>query len=216
MAKVKICGLSTKETVLTAVKAGAKYIGLVFYPPSPRNVTINQAVEILATPYQDILTVGVFVNPSDALLTNVLKVVNLDVIQLHGNEDPERVKYISTRFAKSVMKAISVSDVSDLNKAKEYESVCDMLLFDAKAPIEMHNSLPGGNGLVFDWKLIADYQWNVPWMLSGGLHAKNVQEAIKISGTKIVDISSGLESEPGNKDISMIETFMKVIQETKE
>mgnify|MGYP005639806417 CR=1 FL=1 len=214
--EAKICGLSTAETVRTALDAGASYVGFVFYPPSPRNISIEKAAELAEIVKEDALKVGVFVNPDDALLHDVFKQVDLDVIQLHGNEDPERVKYISTRFAKSVMKAISVSDVSDLNKAKEYESVCDMLLFDAKAPIEMHNALPGGNGLVFDWKLIADYQWNVPWMLSGGLHAKNVQEAIKISGAKIVDISSGLESEPGNKDISMIETFMKVIQETKE
>ncbi len=216
MAKVKICGLSTKETVFTAINAGAQYIGFVFYPPSPRNVTIDQAARLLETPYPNILKVGVFVNPSDVLLTNVLKDVNLDIIQLHGNEGPERVKYIRARFAKSVMKAISVSDVDDLNSAKEFESTCDMLLFDAKAPIEMDNALPGGNGLVFDWKLIADYQWKVPWMLSGGLNATNVQKAIKISGAKIVDISSGLETDPGNKDICMIETFMKVVKETAE
>lgn len=216
MTEAKICGLSTDETVLAAVNAGAKYIGFVFYPPSPRNVSIEQASKLAATAGKNVLKVGVFVNPGDALLTNVLRDVDLDIIQLHGNEAVERVQYIRARFSKIVMKAISVAGVGDINRAREYEKKADMLLFDAKAPIEMDQALPGGNGLAFDWNLIAGHQWQIPWMLSGGLDATNVREAVKISGAATVDISSGLETTPGNKDISMIKAFMKEIQETAE
>ncbi len=216
MTEAKICGLSTDETVLAAVNAGAKYVGFVFYPPSPRHVNIEQASKLASTAGDNVLKVGVFVNPDDALLTDVLKDVDLDIIQLHGNETVERVEYIRTRFSIIVMKAIAVAGISDISRASEYEKIVDMLLFDAKAPIEMDEALPGGNGLAFDWDLIAGHQWQVPWMLSGGLDATNVREAVKISGATTVDISSGLETTPGNKDISMIEAFMKEIQETAE
>ena len=214
--EAKICGLSTKETVLAAVEAGARYVGFVFYEKSPRNVSIETAAELTALVGPDVLKVGVFVNPDDALLVSVLKDVDIDIIQLHGHETPERVQYIRTRFSKIIMKAIAVSAIGDIIRAREYEKKVDMLLFDAKAPITMDDALPGGNGLSFDWKLISGHQWHVPWMLSGGLDVKNVNEAIKISGAKIVDISSGLETTPGNKDINKIRTFIEALQETND
>lgn len=214
MTEAKICGLSTDETVLAAINSGAKYIGFVFFPRSPRNVSIEQASKLAATAGKNVLKVGVFVNPDDAFLTDVLKDVDLDIIQLHGNETNDRINQVRERFSKTVMKAISVASVNDINKAREYEKSADILLFDAKAPVDMDHALPGGNGLAFDWNLIAGYQWQIPWMLSGGLDINNVREAIKISGAGIVDISSGLETAPGNKDINMIEAFMNEIQET--
>ena len=171
--------------------------GLYFMKNRPRNVSIEKAAELTALVGPGVLKVGVFVNPDDALLINVLKDVDLDIIQLHGHEPVERVQYIRSRFSKIVMKAIAVSAIGDIIRAREYEKKADMLLFDAKAPIEMDDALPGGNGLSFDWKLISGYQWHVPWMLSGGLGVKNVREAIKTSGAKIVDISSGLETHAG-------------------
>ncbi|MBT5073498.1 MAG: phosphoribosylanthranilate isomerase [Kordiimonadaceae bacterium] len=213
--EAKICGLSTAETVRTALDAGASYVGFVFYPPSPRNISIEKAAELAEIVKEDALKVGVFVNPDDALLHDVFKQVDLDVIQLHGNETVERVQYIRNRFSKIVMKAISVASLSDIARAKEYQTKVDMLLFDAKAPLEMDDALPGGNGLSFDWNLISGYQWHVPWMLSGGLDEANVAKAIKISGAKIVDVSSGIEVKPGQKDVTKIKSFIKAVEATQ-
>jgi len=209
---VKICGLSTAQTVRGAIEAGARYVGFVFYPPSPRNISIEKAAELTTIVKDSALKVGVFVNPDDALLHNVLKVVDLDIIQLHGNETVERVLYLRNRFSKKIMKAISIASVGDISRAREYETKVDMLLFDTKAPLEMDGALPGGNGLAFDWNLITGYQWHVPWMLSGGLRETNVDQAIGISGAKIVDVSSGVEEEHGQKDVDKINSFLKAIK----
>lgn len=209
---VKTCGLSTEETVSTALDAGAQYIGFVFYPPSPRNINVEQAGILAQNVGDDALKVGVFVNPDDGLLTEVLSNVDLDILQLHGNESPERVKDIRAKYSKSIMKAVPVSSKRDIVQARKYEKIVDILLFDAKAPNDMENALPGGNGLAFDWALIAGEKWNVPWMLSGGLDATNVAEAIKISGAEIVDVSSGLEKSPGKKDINKIKDFMNAVR----
>ncbi len=211
----KICGLSTEDTLSTAVNGGAQYVGFVFYPPSPRNISIEQAKKLADSVGDQALKVGVFVEPNDALLSQVMSNVALDIIQLHGHETVERVEYIKNKYEKLVMKAIPVSSKADISVAREYEAAVDMLLFDAKAPIDMDDALPGGNGLAFDWELIAGEKWHVPWMLSGGLDATNVAEAIKISGADIVDVSSGLENKPGEKDISKIEAFLKAVQEAK-
>lgn len=212
--RVKTCGLSTEETVSAAIETGARYVGFVFFPPSPRNVSTTQAKMLAHKIIGDVQKVGVFVNPSDALLSDVLCEVDLDIIQLHGNETVERASYIRSHFSKLVMKAVPVSSKDDIKAAREYEKVVDMLLFDAKPPQNMEGALPGGNGLAFDWSLIAGEKWHVPWMLSGGLDATNVAEAIKISGARIVDVSSGLEKSPGNKDIDMIKEFIKAAQST--
>lgn len=211
--KVKICGLSTEETVRTAVETGASYIGFVFYPPSPRNINPVRAAELAHITDHKVPKVGVFVNPDDSLLTNVLNHTMLDIIQLHGSENVERVKEIQKRFSPKVMKAIKVAESGDIEKAREFEDVADMLLFDAKAPKELKNALPGGNGLQFDWNLIARHKWDIPWMLSGGLNVHNIKQAVNISGAQIIDISSGVENEPGHKDINKIKAFMSTVQE---
>ncbi|MCC3862480.1 phosphoribosylanthranilate isomerase [Pseudemcibacter aquimaris] len=212
-AKAKICGLSNLETMNAAIDAGASIIGFVFFPPSPRNVDPVIAGELCNSAKGKIQTAGVFVNPDDALLGEVLKEADLDYIQLHGTETLERIQYIKSRFGKKVIKAISVASVSDIARAREYENHVDMLLFDAKPPTDMENALPGGNGLEFDWQLIAGKEWKVPWLLSGGLDETNVAQAIKISGAKMVDVSSGVEETPGTKNIEKINAFMKAIQE---
>jgi len=211
--KAKICGLSTEETVQTAIKAGASYIGFVFFPKSPRNVSVDTAARLAEIAGDKVLKAGVFVNPTDELLKNVIQDVGIDLIQLHGSETVDRIKFIRKNFDKKVMKAISVAGEDDIKKAHDYENVVDMLLFDAKPPADLDGALPGGNGLAFDWKLIAGYQWPIPWMLSGGLNENNVLEAIEISGAKIVDVSSGLEITPGNKDINKINAFLKVLKD---
>lgn len=211
--KAKICGLSTVETMSAALEAKAAYVGFVFFPPSPRNVDLIQAENISEIVGDRALKVGVFVNPNDTLLTGAIKAGNLDYVQLHGNEPVERVEYIKKRFDIKVIKAISVASVSDISRAREYEKHADILLFDAKPPVDLDDALPGGNGLEFDWKLIAGTKWKIPWMLSGGLDATNVKEAIKISGAKIVDVSSGLEDEPGRKSIEKINAFMEAVQD---
>jgi len=213
--EAKICGLSTEETVRAALDAGASYIGLVFYPPSPRNISFEQASILGDIIKNDAMKVGVFVNPDDMIIRTALLHIDLDVIQLHGNESIERVQYLQNKFSKIVMKAISVESVSDIARAKEYERMADMLLFDAKAPINMDDALPGGNGIEFDWNLIAGYKWRVPWMLSGGLNNNNVSEAIKISGAKLVDISSGIETQPGVKSSELINSFLTTVQDYK-
>lgn len=207
--KAKICGLSTPETVHAAVAAGAFYIGFVFFERSPRNVTAEQA-EILAEKIPaSVIKTGVFVNPGDDQLRQVLAHAPLDLIQLHGEETPERIQEIKTRFRLPVMKAIAISGPDDIKLAKTYEKVADMLLFDAKAPTSLKDALPGGNGLQFDWQLIKGTEWQIDWMLSGGLDVDNVSEAISTSGAKIVDVSSGVEESPGNKSIARIKAFLK-------
>ena len=213
--KAKICGLSTPESVEAAIEAGATYIGFVFYPPSPRNISPEKASELARVAGGGIDKVGVFVNPDDEFLSSVLELVDLNFIQLHGYETVERVQYLQKRFSVKVIKAISVVSIGDISRAREYEKTTDMLLFDAKAPIEMENSLPGGNGIEFDWNLISNSIWQIPWMLSGGLDATNVSQAVKISGAKIVDISSGIENSPGQKDIEKINSFMNALREIK-
>lgn len=215
MIETKICGLSTEDTLQAAINAGSRYVGFVFYPPSPRNVDIETAAKLCKSAGENILKVGVFVNPDDEFLSTIIDQVDIDVIQLHGNETIERVQYIRAKYSKLIMKAIAVASVGDINRAREYEKEVDMLLFDAKAPIEMDDALPGGNGLAFDWQLIAGQEWHVPWMLSGGLNPQNVSEAINISGANIVDVSSGVENSPGSKDIIKINAFINAVKEAK-
>ncbi|WP_417316972.1 phosphoribosylanthranilate isomerase [Emcibacter sp.] len=205
---VKICGLSEPESLKAAIDSGADYVGFVFFPPSPRNITPAKAGELARLVPAGVKKVGVFVNPVDDLLEEVLASADLDILQLHGSESPDRVREIRQAFGKPVMKAIAVARKEDIEAAKAYESVADMLLFDAKAPKNLENALPGGNGLIFDWQLIRNTDWSVPWMLSGGLEANNVSDAIATSGAEMVDVSSGVENRPGEKDINRIRAFI--------
>jgi len=205
--QAKICGLSTTETVAAAVDGGAAAIGLNFYEPSPRSVTPAAAAE-LAKATGSVDVVGLFVDPSDALIATILEHVALDVLQLHGAETPVRAAEIRQRFERPVMKAIKVAEPADLDAVAAYEDVADWLLFDAKAPKNMVGALPGGNGVPFDWDLFQGRDWQANWMLSGGLTTENLAAAVTATGAGWVDVSSGVETAPGEKSVARITAFM--------
>ncbi len=205
---VKICGLSTLESVAAAALGGAKFAGVVFYPPSPRNLSPEQAAPLVAGVPSGISRVGVFVDPEDELLARVLAKAPLDLIQLHGEESPERVGAIKKKFGKPAIKAIKISSEADLGEAARYFAAADWLMFDARPSKDA--SRPGGNALAFDWELLRQRRWPLPWMLSGGLNPGNLGEAVRISGARVFDVSSGVESRPGVKDTAKIREFLAV------
>ncbi|MFQ5467177.1 MAG: phosphoribosylanthranilate isomerase [Kiloniellaceae bacterium] len=206
--EVKICGVNTLEAAHAAVGAGADYIGLVFYPPSPRAVTPAEAGAIARALPAGVRKVGLFVDAGDALIAEALGAVGLDLLQFHGSEAPARVAQVRARFGVPVMKAIKVAGASDVAGADAYLKVADRLLFDAKAPEDMPGALPGGNALAFDWRLLAGRSWPLPWMLSGGLDPANVAEAARVCGAPAVDVSSGVEDRPGVKNLGKIRAFV--------
>lgn len=205
----KICGLNSKEAVAAAVEGGAAYLGFVFYLPSPRAVSPARAAELCAAVPSRMRRVGLFVDADDAAIRAVLDAAPIDILQFHGGESPERIAAVKARFNRAVMKAIAVAAPEDVLAAGRYEDDCDMLLFDAKPP-RRADALPGGNGLAFDWRLIAGRQWRRPWMLSGGLTAALLPDAVAISGASAVDVSSGVERRPGDKDPEKIREFLAV------
>ncbi|MGD9917971.1 MAG: phosphoribosylanthranilate isomerase [Paenirhodobacter sp.] len=209
--RVKICGLRTEADLAAAAEAGAGYIGLVFFPKSPRNLSIAEARDLALAAPVGLAKVGLFVDPSDDLLDAVLAEVPLDLLQLHGKESPARVAEIRARHGLPVMKAVGVSEEADLAAIESYEAVADQILVDAKAP--KGAALPGGNGLSFDWRLIAGRDWAKPWMLAGGLTPENVAEAVRLTGAAQVDVSSGVESAPGVKDAARIAAFVRAARE---
>jgi len=206
--QAKICGLSTAEALHAATRGGARFVGFVFYPKSRRNVTPELAAALAALVPEGITRVGLFVDPTDALLSGVLGRVPLDLLQLHGSENPRRVADIKTRFGRPVMKAIAIAGPEDPESALPYLEVADWLLFDAKPPRGDPKALPGGNGLAFDWQLLGGRSWRKPWMLSGGLTPKNVAEAASTTHARVVDVSSGVEIKPGFKDLGKIGEFL--------
>ena len=203
---VKICGLTTPEGVAAAVGAGARYLGFVFFAKSPRHVTPEQAAALAAEVPLGIAKVGLFVNPDDALLGEVLAQVPLDMIQLHGAESPARVTEVRALTGLPVIKAVGVAEPADLDALWDYGLVADMLLIDAKPP--KGADLPGGNGLAFDWRLLAGRQILKPWLLAGGLTPENVAQALRLTRAPGVDVSSGVESAPGVKDPDRIRDFI--------
>ncbi|MZR29820.1 phosphoribosylanthranilate isomerase [Sneathiella litorea] len=207
----KICGLSDSAGVDAAILHGAAFVGFVFYPPSPRNVSPFVAATLAAKVPPHIKKVGLFVDPDEKLIRSVLTNVPLDWIQLHGSESPERVREIKETYSLPVIKAIKVDSASSLDEIARYDEIADMLLFDAKEPKSMENALPGGNGLAFDWELLAGANVSSPWMLAGGLNSTNIAEAVRISGATLVDTSSGVEFEPGRKNPAAIETFLAAV-----
>lgn len=209
MTQVKICGLSTPESVATAIDGGADYLGFVFYPRSPRNVTPEQAALLAAPVPLSVQTVALTVDASDALLQTIIDTMGPAILQLHGHETPERVAEIRQRFGVPVMKVLSVAGPEDVAAAHAYEDIAELLMFDARPPKDMANALPGGNALRFDWTLLAGTSWKKPWLLAGGLTPDNVAEAIRISGAPGVDVSSGVEDAPGRKSIPLIQAFLK-------
>ena len=207
MTQVKICGLNELAHVQTAIDAGARYLGFVFFPKSPRSVTPQKAAELMQEVPAGIAKVGLFVNPEDDLLLSTLAVAPLDVIQLHGSETPERVAEVKALTNLPVMKAVGIASPEDLPALLDYGLVADMLLVDAKAPKDA--VLPGGNGLAFDWRLLVGRKWLRPWLLAGGLTPDNVAEAIRLTGASGVDVSSGVETGPGHKDADKIRAFIR-------
>jgi phosphoribosylanthranilate isomerase len=207
---VKICGLRTTVDVAAAADAGARYVGFVFFPKSPRHLEVADAAVLAAAVPVGICKVALTVNADDAMLDALTQAVPLDMLQLHGSESPERVAQVKARYGLPVMKAIGVADRDDLAQIDLYSGVADQLLIDAKPP--KGADLPGGNGLAFDWQLLARRVWRAPWMLAGGLTPDNVAEAIKRTGARQVDVSSGVESAPGVKDPALIRALVQAAQ----
>jgi len=204
--QAKICGINTPEAMTAALDGGAVWVGLMFFPPSPRFVDLKQAAVLAGQSAGQAERVGVFVSPDDQLLQDTLARVPLDVIQLHGKEEPDRVAEVKALTGLPVWKAVSISEQTDVERAAAYFETADQLLFDAKPP--KGSVLPGGNAVTFDWRLLTGTEWPLPWLLSGGLHAGNVAEAVRLTGALAVDVSSGVESAPGTKDPARIRAFL--------
>jgi phosphoribosylanthranilate isomerase len=213
---VKVCGLSTVETLEAAVAHGASFVGFVFYGRSPRVVTPAQAHKLAYHVPPRVWSVGLFVDTDDVTIGHTLEQVPLRLLQLHGDETPERAYAIRQQFQVPVMKAIRVASPADVEQAHRFLGAVDWLLFDAKAPQEPGaRALPGGNGVSFDWSILAGRQWPIPWMLAGGLTPGNVTEAVRITGAKYVDVSSGVESGPGIKDKYLVRDFLDTARELR-
>ncbi|SIT77700.1 phosphoribosylanthranilate isomerase [Pontibaca methylaminivorans] len=207
MVEVKICGLRRIEDVEAATAAGAAYVGFVFFPRSPRNVTLAEGAALAGATPEGITRVGLVVDADDESLARLVESVPLDMLQLHGQESPGRVAAIRARFGLPVMKAVGIATADDLAGLDAYLAVADRILVDAK-PLP-GAALPGGNGLAFDWDLIAGREWGLPWMLAGGLDPANVASALQLTGARMVDVSSGVESSPGVKDPARIHAFVR-------
>jgi len=207
---IKICGLSTPETVAAALGGGASHVGFIFFPKSPRNVSPELAGQLRQAALDRALAVAVTVDASDDELQAIVDAMQPDMLQLHGKETPARVAEVREKFLLPVMKAISVETPDDLLHVQAYDAVADRLLLDAKAPKE--SQLPGGNGVAFDWRLVAALDPGLDYMLSGGLNAGNVAEALATANPPGIDISSGVESSPGVKDVTRIEAFFLAIR----
>jgi phosphoribosylanthranilate isomerase len=208
--RAKICGINSRPALDAAIAGGASFVGFVFYPRSPRALTPAAAAELAAAVPPGLRKVALVVDEPDARLAEILAAVSIDLLQLHGKETPARVGEIKERFSLPVMKVISVAAAADLAVAETYLAIADWLLFDAKPPPQMINALPGGNALSFDWQLLAGRAWPLPWMLSGGLNAGNLLDAVRISGATAVDVSSGVEDKPGLKNPAKIAAFLEL------
>ena len=211
MTLIKICGLKTPEAVDAAVNAGADFLGFVFFPKSPRDVSTEQAASLIARVPSHVKTVGLFVDPDDDAISHVLKQAKLDILQLHGSENPQRISELRSRFGKPVIKAIKISAPEDLIMLGPAQATADWILFDAKA--HEKSSLPGGNGVVFDWQLLKNLKITKPWMLSGGLHADNIKMALDALSPDAVDVSSGVEDLPGFKNPEKIREFIELVKQ---
>ncbi|MGE4304286.1 MAG: phosphoribosylanthranilate isomerase [Novosphingobium sp.] len=210
-AAIKICGISTPVALEAAIRARADYAGFVFFPKSPRNVTPAQAAELAVRAKGRIARVGLFVDADDAALAEAVEAADLDLLQLHGKETPERAAQLRARFGLQVWKALPVASADDVERARVYAGAVDLLLFDAKTPAD---ALPGGMGLSFDWSLVAGWKGATAWGLAGGLTPDNVAEALAMTQAPLVDTSSGVESAPGVKDEDKIAAFCAAVRRT--
>lgn len=207
---IKICGLKTPEALDAALAGGASHVGFIFFAKSPRGIVPVDAGRLRRAAKGRAKAVAVTVDADDAALDGIVAAMSPDMLQLHGKETPERVAAVKARYGLPVMKALSVSDAADLENAKPFLGVADRLLFDAKPPPGAE--LPGGNGVAFDWSILAALDRNVDYMLSGGLSAANVGDALRLANPPGIDISSGVESAPGVKDAALIDAFFRAVR----
>jgi phosphoribosylanthranilate isomerase len=213
--EVKICGLRTQGALDAAIAAGADYVGFVFFARSPRNIAPTEARLLAARARGKAKIVALLVDPDDTLLAEVIETVSPDIVQLHGSESPARVAEIAQRFNRPVMKAVTVAGPGDVQAALTYAGKAHRILFDAKAPDDAA-ALPGGNGVAFDWQALAGLGGHIDYMLAGGLNPANVGEAIRLTGARAVDVSSGVESSPGEKDPELIRRFIHAAKTAKQ
>jgi phosphoribosylanthranilate isomerase len=211
---VKICGLSTRETLDVALETGADMVGFVFFPPSPRHLALETARELGRQAKGRATKVALTVDADDVTLENIVETLHPDVLQLHGRETVARVRDIKQRFGLQVMKVLAVETAADLAPLAGYAAVADRILFDARAP--KGATRPGGLGAVFDWHVLEKLQLDLPFMVSGGLNADNVAEAVRVTRAGGVDISSGVERSPGIKDPELIRAFIRAARATEE
>ncbi|WP_353645816.1 phosphoribosylanthranilate isomerase [Mesorhizobium sp. WSM2239] len=207
---VKICGLKTPEAITAALSGGASHVGFIFFPKSPRNIDPVEAGRLREDARGRAKAVAVTVDADDAMLNAIVEAMSPDMLQLHGKETPERVAEVKARYGLPVMKALSVREASDLQAIARYRGVADRFLLDAKPPAG--SELPGGNGIPFDWRLLAGLESGLDYMLSGGLNAANIGEALRLTNPPGLDISSGVESAPGVKDPALIEGFFRAVR----
>lgn len=208
--RVKICGVTNAAAIDSAVSAGAHYLGFNFYPPSPRYLTPERASALMRDVPAGVTKVALVVDAQDDELEALLEAVPADVLQLHGHESPERVAEVRASFGLPVIKVVGIADADDLAELDRYLAVSDQILVDTKPP--KNARLPGGNGLAFDWRLLQGRRWPCPWLLAGGLTPENVGAAIRLTGARQVDVSSGVESAPGVKDAQRMAAFIQAAQ----
>ena len=211
---IKICGLKTDQAMAAALAGGASHVGFIFFAKSPRYVEPAQAGRLREAARGNALAVAVTVDASDAFLDEIVAKMHPDMLQLHGSETPERVVEVKARYGLPVMKALSVSEAADLERIKPFFGVADRFLFDAKPPKD--SELPGGNGIAFDWHILAGLDASVDYMLSGGLNAANIGDALRLANPPGIDISSGVESAPGVKDPALIEQFFRAVRAARD
>jgi len=211
---VKICGLSTRETLDAALDAGADMVGFVFFPPSPRHLELDVARRLGQAVNRRAVKVALTVDADDATLAGIVGVLDPEILQLHGRETPKRVADVKRKFSREVMKALPVERADDLAALPDYIAVADRILFDARPP--KNATRPGGLGAVFDWRLLENLDLKLPFMVSGGLHAGNIAEAIGVTRAGGVDVSSGVERAPGLKDAEMIRDFVRAARASQE
>lgn len=207
---IKICGLRTEETLLAALAGGASHVGFIFFPKSPRYVEPERAGELRKLASGRAGAVTVTVDADDAFLDRIVTAVQPDMLQLHGKETPERAAELKARYRLPIMKALAISEAADLEKLKPFLGIADRFLFDAKPP--NGSELPGGNGVSFNWHILSNLDASVDYMLSGGLNAGNIGDALHLANPPGIDISSGVERAPGVKDVALIEEFFRAIR----
>lgn len=209
---IKICGINSMAALGAALEAGADYVGLVFYPPSPRALELDAAAELAEAARGRTRIVALTVDADDALIDGIMETVRPDVLQLHGGEAPEAASQLRARTGAHVMKALRIATRDDLASLGEWQEAADTILFDARPPKGVGLGLPGGNGVTFDWRLLQDVTLDRPYMLSGGLDAANVAQALTITRAPAIDVSSGVETAPGRKDPALIRAFVAAVR----